>query len=72
MNKKLILPLVIGAGVIGLYFLIRKRNTTSSSATTQPQTGSQGTTTTPIKVFRSEVYENLPLDPKKPNWIFKK
>ena len=71
MNKKLILPLVIGAGLIA-YFLIKKRNTTSSSATTQPQTGSQGTTTTPIKVFRSEVYENLPIDPKKPNWIFKK
>ena len=27
MNKKLILPLVIGAGIIGLYFLIRKKKT---------------------------------------------
>jgi hypothetical protein len=45
MNKKLILPLVIGAGVIGLYFLIKKRNSTTSATTIQPQTGSQETTT---------------------------
>jgi hypothetical protein len=27
MNKKLILPLIIGAGLIGLYFLMKKKKT---------------------------------------------
>ena len=27
MNKKFILPLIIGAGLIGLYFLMKKKKT---------------------------------------------
>ena len=40
MNKKLILPLIIGSGIIGLYFLVRKIWGTGS-------TGSSGSSTLP-------------------------
>ena len=31
MNKKLILPLIIGAGLIGLYFLMKKKKTDTNN-----------------------------------------
>jgi hypothetical protein len=43
MNKKLILPLVIGAGVIGLYFLMKNKQPQLVSVAPPP---AQPTTTT--------------------------